>query len=107
MEFARDLLKDLIKWKEDSRRKPLLLHGARQVGKTWLLKHFGQIAFQDVAYFNFDEQPDVASLFETDKDPNRIIKQLSYLYGQSINPQTTLIIFDEIQECKAALNALK
>jgi len=107
MEFTRDLLKDLIKWKEDSRRKPLLLHGARQVGKTWLLKHFGQIAFQDVAYFNFDEQPDVAGLFETDKDPNRIIKQLSYLYGQSINPQTTLIIFDEIQECKAALNALK
>jgi hypothetical protein len=107
MEFSRDLMKDLVKWKEDIRRKPLILHGARQVGKTWLLKHFGQQFFEDVAYFNFDEQPDLLDLFNIDKDPNRIIKQLSYLYGRSINPQTTLVIFDEIQECKPALNSLK
>ncbi|WP_321424283.1 ATP-binding protein [uncultured Bacteroides sp.] len=107
MEFSRDLMKDLVKWKEDIRRKPLILHGARQVGKTWLLKHFGQQFFEDVAYFNFDEQPDLIDLFNIDKDPNRIIKQLSYLYGRSINPQTTLVIFDEIQECKPALNSLK
>ena len=100
-------MNDLKKWKEDVRRKPLILHGARQVGKTWLLKRFGQMFFEDVAYFNFDEQPDVADLFNIDKDPNRIIKQLSYLHGKSINPQTTLIIFDEIQECKSALNSLK
>ena len=104
MEFSRDLMKDLVKWKENIRRKPLILHGARQVGKTWLLKHFGQQFFEDVAYFNFDEQPDLIDLFNIDKDPNRIIKQLSYLYGKSINPQTTLVIFDEIQECKPALN---
>lgn len=107
MEFSRDLMKDLVKWKEDIRRKPLILHGARQVGKTWLLKHFGQQFFEDVAYFNFDEQPDLIDLFNIDKDPNRIIKQLSYLYGRSIIPQTTLVIFDEIQECKPALNSLK
>ena len=107
MELSRDLMKDLEKWKEDIRRKPLILHGARQVGKTWLLKHFGQQFFEDVAYFNFDEQPDLIDLFNIDKDPNRIIKQLSYLYGRSINPQTTLVIFDEIQECKPALNSLK
>lgn len=107
MEFSRDLMEDLVKWKEEIRRKPLILHGARQVGKTWLLKHFGQLFFEDVAYFNFDEQPDIIDLFNIDKDPNRIIKQLSYLYGKSINPQTTLIIFDEIQECKPALNSLK
>ncbi len=107
MEFTRDLIADLIKWKDDIRRKPLILHGARQVGKTWLLKHFGQTSFEDVAYFNFDERSDAVSIFNIDKDPYRIIKQLSYLHGKRINPQTTLIIFDEIQECKPALNSLK
>ena len=107
MQFERDLLNDLLKWKEDIRRKPLIIHGARQVGKTWLLKQFGRTSFEDVAYFNFDEQPDLVSLFTVDKDPARIVKQLSFLHGRAINPQTTLIILDEIQECKPALNSLK
>ena len=107
MDFIRYLQQDLLKWKDDAGRKPLILHGARQVGKTWLLKHFGQTYFEDVAYFNFDEQSDLSGIFDTNKDPERIIRQLSYLHGTSIKPATTLIILDEIQECKPALNTLK
>lgn len=87
MEFSRTLLGDLLKWKNDDHRKPLILHGARQVGKTWLLKYFGEHYFEDVAYFNFDEQPDVVELFTNNKEPIRILTQLSYLYGKTIQPQ--------------------
>jgi hypothetical protein len=81
--------------------------GARQVGKTWLLKKFGNSYFDSVAYFNFDRQPELKQFFDNTKDPNRIIQNLSLVLGKPIIPGQTLIIFDEIQECNQALNSLK
>jgi uncharacterized protein len=107
MEIKRTILKKLTAWKKAPDRKPLMLQGARQVGKTWLLKHFGAAEFEDVAYFNFEEQPDLKQFFENTKDVQRIVQNLSLVHGQSILPQKTLIIFDEIQECNDALNTLK
>lgn len=106
MAFNRLLLEDLKRWKDKADRMPLILHGARQVGKTWLLKHFGEMCFDDFAYFNFDEQNDLQSVF-SDKNPQRIIDSLSILRGTPITPNKTLLFFDEIQECNAALNSLK
>jgi predicted AAA+ superfamily ATPase len=107
MEIKRTIQNKLSAWKQAPDRKPLILQGARQVGKTWLLKHFGASEFDDVAYFNFEEQPDLKQFFENTKDVPRIIQNLSLLHGQSILAQKTLIIFDEIQECNDALNTLK
>lgn len=106
MAFERDLLKELERWKARSDRMPLVLHGARQTGKTWLLKHFGETCFGDLAYFNFDEQGDLKELF-ADKNPKRIVRDLSILRGKPISEETTLLFFDEIQECNAALNSMK
>jgi predicted AAA+ superfamily ATPase len=105
--FDRDVEIDLKKWSDSKIRKPLILRGARQVGKTSLLKHFGQSNFENTAYFNFDEQPELSQFFEQSKDVNKILQQLSLVFGKTINPKNTLIIFDEIQECKNALNTLK
>lgn len=107
MEIKRTVQKKLSNWKVDPQRKPLILQGARQVGKTWLLKHFGNAEFESVAYFNFEEQPDLKQFFENTKDVQRILQNLSLVHGQAILPQKTLIIFDEIQECNEALNTLK
>jgi predicted AAA+ superfamily ATPase len=107
MEIKRAIQKKLTAWNQSPDRKPLILQGARQVGKTWLLKHFGASEFDDVAYFNFEEQPDLKQFFQNTKDVPRIIQNLSLVHGQSILPQKTLIIFDEIQECNDALNTLK
>ncbi|SDD65906.1 ATP-binding protein [Pedobacter soli] len=107
MQIKRTVQKNLSSWKIDPNRKPLVLQGARQVGKTWLLKHFGASEFDNVAYFNFEEQPDLKQFFENTKDIQRIIQNLSLVHGLPILPQKTLIIFDEIQECNEALNALK
>lgn len=107
MFFDRDILEKLKKWKASSNPKPLLLRGARQVGKTSVLKYFGEKGYAQTAYFNFDRQPDLRQFFEITKDPERIVQNLSLVIGFSIQPKTTLIIFDEIQECKEALNALK
>ena len=107
MEIKRAIERKLTAWKQAPDRKPLILQGARQVGKTWLLKHFGASEFDDVAYFNFEEQPDLKQFFENTKDVPRIIQNLSLVHGQSILAQKTLIIFDEIQECNDALNTLK
>jgi len=107
MEIKRTILKKLTAWKQAPDRKPLILQGARQVGKTWLLTHFGAAEFDNVAYFNFEEQPDLKQFFENTKDIPRIIQNLSLVHGQPILPQKTLIIFDEIQECNDALNTLK
>lgn len=107
MEIGRNVLQQLIGWKANPRRKPLILQGARQVGKTWLLKHFGENYFTSVAYFNFDQQAELKQFFETTKDTKRILQNLSLVHGKAILPQTTLVIFDEIQECNDALNALK
>lgn len=85
----------------------MVLKGARQVGKTWLMKEFGKNYYKNYVYFNFDEEDALNSIFKTNKNPHRIIELLTLLTGEKIIPQETLIIFDEIQECPEALNALK
>lgn len=107
MFFERDLEAKLYAWKNRKSKKPLIIKGARQVGKTSLIKSFGQKAYEDIAYFNFDEQTDLKQFFEVTKDPQRLLQNLSLVHGHAIQPNSTLIVFDEIQECKAALNALK
>ena len=105
--MKRFITEKLVCWKESKDRKPLILRGARQVGKTYILKEFGKENYDNVAYFNFDHDDGLAELFLNTKDPKRIIEQLSLVDGKKINPATTLIIFDEIQECPNALNSLK
>ena len=94
-------------WRQSPRRKPLVLEGARQVGKTWLMKDFGTKNYKNFIYCNFDEELELKSIFENNKNPSRIIELLSMLSNSKIEPQNTLIIFDEIQECPEALNSLK
>lgn len=105
--LKRNAIQDLIKWKSSEERKPMVLKGARQVGKTWLMKEFGSNYYKSYVYFNFDEENELKSIFETNKNPQRIIELLSLIAGEKIVPGETLIIFDEIQECPSALNALK
>lgn len=105
--MKRFIMKKLIDWKNSKDRKPLILKGARQVGKTYILKEFGENNYDSVAYFNFDHDDGLENLFLNTKDPKRIIEQLSLVIGKKISPESTLIIFDEIQECPNALNSLK
>ncbi len=105
--MKRFILEQLVRWKESKYRKPLILRGARQIGKTYILKEFGKEYYEGVAYFNFDHDKNLYNLFENTKDPQRILEQLSFVYGKAILPEKTLIIFDEIQECPDALNSLK
>jgi len=104
--MKRALENKLLDWKNTPNRLPLIIQGARQVGKTYLMKWFGETHFEQLAYFNFDERPELKGFFEKNKDVDRIINSLSLISGISINANT-LIIFDEIQECPEALNALK
>ena len=96
-----------MKWKNRNDKKPLILKGARQVGKTYLFKEFGNEEYDNVAYFNFDHDEALKNLFLSTKDPKRILEQLVFVAGKPIMPEKTLIIFDEIQECPDALNSLK
>lgn len=105
--MKRNAIDALIRWKSSEERKPMVLKGARQVGKTWLMKEFGQSCYQHMVYFNFDEEDELKSIFEANKNPQRIIELLSMIASEKILPSKTLVIFDEIQECPAALNALK
>ena len=105
--MRRNAINELIKWKNDEERKPMVLRGARQVGKTWLMKEFGRTNYDSYVYFNFDEEDELKSIFEANKNPKRIIELLSMIAGEKILPGETLIIFDEVQECPSALNALK
>ena len=105
--MKRNAMQSLINWKNDSERKPLILRGARQVGKTWLMKEFGQTCYANYVYFNFDEEDELKSIFQANKNPHRIIELLSMISGEKIQPGETLILFDEIQECPEALNTLK
>ena len=105
--MKRNAISELIRWKNSTERKPMVLKGARQVGKTWLMKEFGQNYYDNFVYFNFDEEDEMKSIFETNKNPHRIIELLSMICGEKIEPEKTLIIFDEIQECPEALNTLK
>lgn len=105
--LQRIAIYDLKKWKESPERKPLIIRGARQVGKTWLMKEFGQSCYDNYVYFNFDEEDELKSVFEVNKNPQRIIELLSMIAGEKIAPGKTLVIFDEVQECPEALNTLK
>ena len=105
--MKRNAILELVQWKNSPERKPMVLRGARQVGKTWLMKEFGQNYYDNYVYFNFDEEDELKSIFETNKNPNRIIELLSMISDEKIEPEKTLIIFDEIQECPEALNTLK
>lgn len=103
----RLLIADLYKWKTKADRKPLILRGARQVGKTWILKDFGKKYFKDVCYVNFEQKDMLADVFEGELSPHDIIEKLSILKRMKIKPQDTLIIFDEVQEMPRALTSLK
>ena len=105
--MKRNILNKLIAWKDDIDRKPLIIKGARQVGKTWIMKEFGSTFKDGYVYFNFDEEPLLVSIFKDTKNPAIIIDKLSLLKNKKISPGNTLIIFDEIQECPDALNSLK
>lgn len=105
--MKRNAMSQLVVWKQSEERKPLILKGARQVGKTWLMKAFGKACYAGFVYFNFDEEDELKSIFEQSKNPSRIIELLSLLKGVRIEPERTLIIFDEVQECPDALNSLK
>lgn len=103
----RKISSELSAWKKRIRRKPLILNGIRQVGKTWLLKEFGRKEYKNTAYINFEDHAEFKDFFETTKNPQRIIENLSLALGIPIHKEETLIIFDEIQECPKALTALK
>jgi len=105
--LKRNVINELVKWKSRTDRKPLILKGVRQCGKTYILKAFGKKYYDEVAYFNFEGNPALAERFEQDLDPMRIIMELGILTKKLIKPQTTLVIFDEIQFCNKALTSLK
>ena len=103
----RYAIEKLKEWKADSDRKPLIIEGARQVGKTWVMKEFGNIAYEKTVYINFDSNSRMAELFSSDLDVERIIMGLELYSDTKIEPENTLIIFDEIQEVPRALSSLK
>lgn len=103
----RIAIEKLYKWKSSKRRKPLIIEGARQVGKTWLMKEFGKQAYADTVYINFDSNSRMAELFSADLDTDRLIMGLELYAGRKINPENTLLIFDEVQEVPRALASLK
>ena len=105
--MERLIIKKLLAWKNSKYRKPLILKGVRQVGKTWLLKEFGKRYYENTAYFNFDENEEYKQFFETTKDVERILQNLTLASGQKITPENTLIIFDEVQESPKVINAMK
>ena len=105
--IERFILKDLIAWKSSSYRKPLILRGVRQCGKTWILQEFGRQYFENTAYFNFERQNRLGEVFSGELDPKRILLELGVLAHQKIEPGRTLVIFDEIQACPRALTSLK
>jgi uncharacterized protein len=107
MFFERNLYTALVTWKQGKYRKPLIVQGARQVGKTSLIRHFGKTQFENLAYFNFDERPELNQIFQQTKQVERLLNNLSIIHGRKIDPANTLIFFDEIQECEEALNSLK
>lgn len=105
--MERFILKQLLNWKNSPYRKPLILKGVRQVGKTWVLKEFGRRYYENTAYFNFDENEEYKQFFETTKDVNRILQNLMLVSGQKILQEKTLIIFDEVQDCPEVINCMK
>ena len=105
--MERKIANDLLKWKNNPLRKPLILTGARQVGKTYSVLNFGKNHYKNTVYFSMEESREIEAIFERDLNPERLIRELSAQSGQSIFPGDTLIIFDEIQACERALTSLK
>jgi predicted AAA+ superfamily ATPase len=105
--MKRLLEEKLLKWKQSTRRKPLIVRGIRQSGKTWLLKEFGQKHYEDIAYFNFENNTALSKLFQKNLDPKRLITELGIVNNKAIQPEKSLIIFDEIQFCGQAITSLK
>ena len=103
----RIAMEKLLKWKQSKRRKPLIIEGARQVGKTWLMKEFGKQAYTDTIYINFDSNSRMAELFASDLDTDRLITGIELYAGRKINPDNSLLVFDEVQEVPRALASLK
>ena len=103
----RIAIEKLLKWKESKHRKPLIIEGARQVGKTWLMKEFGRLYYEDTVYINFDSNSRMSELFASDLDTSRLLIGLELYAGRKINPEHTLLIFDEVQEVPRALSSLK
>lgn len=103
----RIAIEKLYRWKESRRRKPLIIQGARQVGKTWLMKEFGRSAYRDMIYINFDSNSRMAELFASDLNTDRLIMGIELYAGKKIDPDSTLLIFDEVQEVPRALSSLK
>ncbi|MBQ3033020.1 MAG: ATP-binding protein [Deferribacterales bacterium] len=100
-------MEKLLKWKDSKHRKPLIIEGARQVGKTWLMQEFGKQAYTDTVYINFDSNPQMTELFANDLNTDRLIMGLELFAGRKINPDNSLLIFDEVQEVPRALTSLK
>ncbi|MCM1038363.1 MAG: ATP-binding protein [Ruminococcus sp.] len=105
--MERSAMQKLLEWKNEKHRKPMIIRGARQVGKTWLMKEFGRTQFEQTAYINFDENIRIREIFEGSLDKERLLLAISAETGLSITPQNTLIIFDEVQEAPRALASLK
>lgn len=103
----RIAMEKLYRWKVSRRRKPLIIQGARQVGKTWLMKEFGRAAYRDMVYINFDSNSRMAELFASDLNTDRLIMGIELYAGKKIDPDSTLLIFDEVQEVPKALSSLK
>ena len=103
----REILNDLEKWKDKSRRKPLILTGVRQCGKTYIVNEFARKNFESYVYVNFESDETLAAIFDYDFDVDRIIKELEQHFKIQITPGKTLIFFDEIQECTRAITSLK
>lgn len=105
--IERDVTQQLLAWKNSSERKPLIVRGARQIGKSWAVEDFGKRYYEHLAVFNFDRKRELAEVFEKTKEPSRLIHELAFFTEVPLLPEKTLFFFDEIQECKEALNALK
>ena len=105
--MIRYFMENLQKWKDSRYRKPLVLQGARQVGKTWAMREFGRLHYKNSAYLNFDNNERAKGIFEQDFDIARIVKAVEIETGEKIDEKETLLIFDEIQECPKALTSLK
>lgn len=107
MKINREIINEFKRWKKNPNRKPILLTGARQIGKSWVMREFGQECFDHCAVFDFDRQPELKSVFQSTKEPSRILKDLALYCDVPLLPGKTLLIFDEIQKCEEALNSLK
>ena len=105
--MERKIMERLKKWKNSPRRMPLLLDGARQVGKTYTALMFGKSEYKNTVYFNLEDSSEIQAVFERDFDVKRLIRELSARAGATIIPENTLIVFDEIQACERALTSLK